>query len=138
MKKYFSFLLKFIFAVIINTIITVNLFAKTEYDIKNQIRDVIKKAAEYFDKNLSVNGGYVWVYKKDLSRRWGEMEAYPSMVWVQGPGTVEMGHLFLDAYEITQDEYYYNLAKKSAFALIQGQLKCGGWNYMIDFAGEKS
>jgi len=138
MKKYFSFSLKIVAAVIINTIITVNLFAQTEYDIKNQIRNVIKKAAEYFDKNISVNGGYVWIYKQDLSRRWGEMEAYPSMVWVQGPGTVEMGHLFLDAYEITRDEYYYNLAKKSAYALTKGQLKCSGWNYMIDFAGEKS
>lgn len=102
-------------------------------DIKYAIYNSIK----YLDENISVNGGYVWYYKTDLSRRWGELEAYPSMIWVQG-GTVDMGNLFLDAYEVTKDEYYYNLAKRTALALIKGQLDCGGWNYFIDFAGEES
>lgn len=138
MKKNLFFDLKFFFTVIVYTITIATSSAQINQNIESQIKDVIRKATEYFDKNLSVNGGYVWTYKQDLSRRWGEMEAYPSMVWVQGPGTVEMGHLFLNAYETTKDEYYYNLAKKSAEALIKGQLKCGGWNYMIDFAGEES
>ena len=90
------------------------------------------------DEKVSVNGGYVWYYKQDLSRRWGEMEAFPSMAWIQGPGIVSMGNLFLEIYRVTKDEYYYKLACKSIDALIKGQMKCGGWNYMIDFAGEQS
>jgi PelA/Pel-15E family pectate lyase len=87
---------------------------------------------------VSTNGGYLWNYLPDLSRRWGEMEAYKTMIWIQHPGTVSMGHLFLDAYKITGDEYYYQAAQKAAAALIWGQHHEGGWNYMIDFAGDKS
>ena len=47
-----------------------------------------------------------------MSRRWGEIEAKPSMIWVQPPGTATMGHLFLDAYHATGDEYYYQAAEK--------------------------
>jgi hypothetical protein len=32
-----------------------------------------------------------------------------------------MGHLFLDAYRATGDEYYYQAAEKTASALIWGQ-----------------
>lgn len=110
----------------------------SDHQIINEIKKTIYYSVKYLDENISVEGGYVWYYKKDLTRRWGELEAYPSMIWVQGAGTVAMGHLFLDAYESTKDEYYYELAKKSAHALIKGQLDCGGWNYLIDFAGEKS
>lgn len=105
---------------------------------KQNILDCIKTATEFFDENLSVNGGYVWTYSLDRQRRWGEMEAYPSMIWIQGPGTVAMGNCFLDIYSATKDEYYYLLAIKSGDALIKGQLECGGWNYFIDFAGQES
>jgi len=70
-----------------------------------------------------------------MSRRWGEMEARPSMVWVQPPGTATMGHLFLDAFHATHDPIYYRAAAAAADALIRGQHRSGGWNYLIDFAG---
>ncbi|MDD5011506.1 MAG: pectate lyase [Phycisphaerae bacterium] len=98
----------------------------------------MKKAAKYMVEQVSTNGGYVWYYTPDLSRSWGEMEAYKTMIWVQPPGTPTMGQLFLDAYEATGDEYYYRAAQKAAQALMNGQLDCGGWHYIIDFAGEKS
>src|SRR5690606_4768057 len=82
--------------------------------------------------------GYVGIYMEDLSRRWGELEAYETMIWVQDPGTIDMGHLFMDAYNLTGNEYYYQAAKKAADAIIYGQHHTGGWNYMIDFAGEAS
>jgi PelA/Pel-15E family pectate lyase len=49
-----------------------------------------------------------------------------------------MGDIFLDAYHATGNEYYYAAAEKAAAALIWGQQKEGGWNYMIDFAGDRS
>ena len=103
-----------------------------------EVQQAMLKATRYMVEEVSTNGGYVWYYTPDLSRRWGEMEAYPSMVWVQDAGTVNMGYLFLDAYQATHEEYYYQAAEKAANALIWGQSKEGGWNYMIDFAGDRS
>jgi PelA/Pel-15E family pectate lyase len=83
-------------------------------------------------------GGYVWNYLPDQSRRWGEMEARDTMIWIQPPGTPTMGHLYLDAYHATRDAFYYAAAEQVAGALIRGQHPSGGWNYMVDFAGEPS
>jgi len=112
--------------------------AQSKKNLSEEIKSAILKATKYFDEKVSVEGGYVWHYSPDLSRRWGELEANSTMAWVQGAGTVAMGNTFLDIYEATQDEYFYSLAEKSAFALIKGQLACGGWNYVIDYAGEES
>ncbi|MCK4854083.1 MAG: pectate lyase [Bacteroidales bacterium] len=95
-------------------------------------------ATRYMVEEISTDGGYLWYYLPDLSRQWGEMEAYESMIWLQHPGTVSMGHTFLDAYHATGDEYYYSAAEKGASAIVRGQRPEGGWNYMIDFAGEES
>ncbi|HOO98222.1 MAG TPA: pectate lyase [Bacteroidales bacterium] len=107
-------------------------------DLKNEVNQTMMKATRYMVETVSTNGGYVWFYLPDFSRRWGEMEAFKTMIWVQSPGTVSMGHLFLDAYRTTGDEYYYQAAEKTAAALIWGQSPEGGWNYMIDFAGDRS
>lgn len=96
------------------------------------------KATQYMVEKVSTNGGYVWYYTPDLSRRWGEMEAWKTMIWMQHPGTISMGHLFLDAFRATGNEYYYQSAQKAANAIIWGQSHEGGWNYMIDFAGDRS
>src|SRR5690606_32755413 len=74
----------------------------------------------------------------DMSRRWGEVEAFETMIWTQSPGTNSMAHTFLDAYKLTGDEYYYKAAEKAAYALIWGQSVNGGWNYVVDFAGDRS
>jgi hypothetical protein len=105
---------------------------------RRQVLDTMKRATRFMVEKVSTGGGYVWSYLPDLSRRWGEMEARPTMIWIQPPGTPTMGHLFLDAYHATGDEYYYRAAAKTADALIRGQLPCGGWNYVVDFAGERS
>ena len=101
-----------------------------------QTLDTMKRATRFVVERVAVKGGYVWSYLPDLSRRWGEMEATPQMVWVQPPGTGTMGHLFLDAYHATGDDYYYGAATQAAEALIAGQTPEGGWHYFIDFAGE--
>jgi len=103
-----------------------------------EILSTMKRASHFMVDTASVKGGYVWSYLPDMSRRWGEMEAYPTMVWVQPPGTGTMGHLFLDAYHATGDEYYYQAAEKAAAALIAGQQPSGGWHYFIDFGGKTS
>ena len=97
----------------------------------------MKRAATFMTQEVAVGGGYVWNVLPDFSRRWGELEASPTMIWVQPPGTATMGHLFMDAYHATNDEFYYEAAKSAADALVRGQHPAGGWNYVIDTAGEE-
>lgn len=98
----------------------------------------MKRATTFMMDKVAYKGGYVWSYLPDMSRRWGEMEAKPTMIWIQPPGTPSMGHLYLDAYHATQDESYYRAASQVADALVAGQHPSGGWNYIVDFAGEAS
>lgn len=112
--------------------------APAQAQTRTEIERTMRRATEYMVERVSTDGGYVWSTLPDGSRRWGEIEAYPSMIWVQPPGTGTMGHLFLDAYHATGDDYYYRAAERVARALIRGQHRSGGWNYFIDFAGEAS
>lgn len=102
------------------------------------VRETMRRATRFMTETVSTEGGYVWSYLPDFSRRWGEMEAYPSMIWTQGPGTPEMGQIFLDAWRATGEELYYDAAVSAGDALIRGQHPSGGWNYIIDTAGEES
>lgn len=114
----------------------INIQAK-EAKEKGKVRDAMKKATEYLYNNVANNGGFVWTYSEDLTERWGELEAYPSMVWIE-KSTCDVGNLMIDAYHATQDEYYYERAMETARVLIRGQLPCGGWNYKFDLAGPAS
>jgi len=97
----------------------------------------MKRATAFMTDEVAVGGGYVWNVLPDFSRRWGELEASPTMIWVQPPGTATVGHAYLDAYHATGDEQFYDAAKSAADALIAGQHPRGGWNYVIDTAGEE-
>jgi len=109
-----------------------------EVPSRDEALAAMKRATTFMVEKAAYNGGYVWSYLPDFSRRWGEMEAFPTMIWVQPPGTATMGHLFLDAYHATGDAYYYEAAVKAAKALIAIQHPAGGWNYIGDMAGEAS
>ncbi len=106
--------------------------------LQDQVRNVMKRASRFMTGTVSYQGGYLWYYLPDFSRRWGEMEATATMAWVQPPGTASMGHLYLDAFHATGDGFYYRAAEQVAGALIRGQHPSGGWNYMFDLAGEAS
>lgn len=107
-------------------------------DLVADAKQSMLNATKYMVEKVSTNGGYVWQYLSDFSRRWGELEAYKTQIWIQGNGTVRMGIVFLDSYYATGNEYYYRAAEKAAEALIWGQLPSGGWNYVVDFAGDRS
>jgi PelA/Pel-15E family pectate lyase len=105
---------------------------------RTQVVAAMKRATTFMVEKVANKGGYVWSYLPDMTRRWGEMEATPTMIWIQPPGTPSMGHLFLDAYHATADDYYYRAAEQVASALMFAQHPSGGWNYIADFAGEAS
>jgi len=101
-------------------------------------RQAMRRATRFMTEKAATNGGYVWSYLSDFSRRWGEMEAWPGMIWTQAPGTPEMGQIFLDAWRATGEVQYLDAAVAAGDALIKGQHPSGGWNYVIDFDGEAS
>jgi hypothetical protein len=105
---------------------------------KNEVESTMRRATQFMVDKVAYRGGYLWNYLPDMSRRWGEMEARETMIWLQPPGTSSMGHVFLDAYHATGDEYYYRAAEQVGAALIWGQHPSGGWNYVVDFAGDRS
>lgn len=112
--------------------------SQAESSSPEQVLHTMKTATRFMLDKVSDRGGFVWSYLPDFSRRWGELEAKPGMIWIQPPGTASMGHLMLDAYHATSDEFYYAAATKIAGAIIYAQHDSGGWNYVADFGGERS
>ena len=107
-------------------------------ELRRDARDAMKRAARFMRERAAYRGGYVWSYAQDFQRRWGEMEAYPTMIWIQPPGTATVGHLYLDCFHATRDEFYHQAAMEVAEGLIAAQHPAGGWTYLHDFAGEES
>ncbi len=94
----------------------------------------LKKAVDFFQNEVSCEGGYLWRYSDDFARREGEGKASPTTVWVQPPGTPSVGMAILAAYEATGDKYYLEAARRTGMCLVRGQLESGGWDYRIEFA----
>src|SRR5262245_36491738 len=98
------------------------LHAQAEQDLPAQSRAALAKATGYI-RSISAEGGYLWRYAADMSRRAGENVATPTQVWVQPPGTPAAGMVFLRAYEVTHDARYLADARGVADALARGQLE---------------
>lgn len=92
----------------------------------------MKKSAQFMIEKVAYHGGYVWAVSEDFSRRYGEVPARQTQIWVQD-GTPLVGMTLLDAYDATKDPLYLDGARKAADALIFGQHPLGGWHYVIDF-----
>jgi len=93
----------------------------------------LRKAAVYFRESVSTEGGYLWRYSEDLSRREGEGLADDKTVWLQPPGTPAVGMAFLQAYWDTGESCYLDAAVAAGDCLVRGQLRSGGWDNHITF-----
>jgi hypothetical protein len=107
--------------------------AAEEADLGTSARLALRKAVEFFRAEVAVNGTYLWQYSADLSKREGEGKATKTQGWIQPPGTPSVGIALLEAFHATGDPYYLEAARETAHGLIQGQLKSGGWTYLIEF-----
>lgn len=101
--------------------------------LRNQTAQGLRRAVEFFRKEVAVHGTYLWQYSEDLSKREGEGVASATRGWVQPPGTPSVGNAFVTAHEATGDGYYLEAARETAHGLIRGQLKSGGWTYFVEF-----
>nr|ABX10635.1 secreted pectate lyase family protein [uncultured planctomycete 3FN] len=98
-----------------------------------QAARALRKSVDFFEKQVSAEGGYLWQYSRDLDRREGEGRADARTAWVQPPGTPTVGMTLLRLYQLTEDPHYLKSARRTAGALIAGQLRSGGWDYRIVF-----
>jgi hypothetical protein len=104
-----------------------------EPPLRDQASKALRRAVEFFRKEVATEGGYLWRYSDDLKLREGEGKATATQVWVQPPGTPAVGLALLAAYEGTGENDYREAAREAAAALIKGQLRSGGWTYSIEF-----
>ena len=99
----------------------------------NKAQSALRNAVRFFDQRVSIEGAYLWRYSSDLAKREGEGVASATTAWVQPPGTPSVGMALLEAYELTGDSQMLNAARRTAYALVRGQLQSGGWDYRIEF-----
>ena len=85
----------------------------------------MRKAAEFYWKKVSTQGGYHYYYAEDLSYGRSEHGEGPTQIEVQREATPIVGLTYLRAWEITGDRFYLEAARAAAEALIQGQ-HCSG------------
>jgi hypothetical protein len=99
---------------------------------RDEIETTMKKATRFMADQVAYRGGYVWTVTEDLTRRYGEIPARPTQIWVQ-QATPAVGMTMLAAYEKTADPEYLEVARRAADALVFGQHHLGGWHYFVDF-----
>ena len=93
----------------------------------------LDRAVAFFRGKVAVQGGYVWRYSADLSKREGEGKVGPTTAWVQPPGTPFVGEALVELYEISGKQLHLETARETAMALVRGQLRSGGWSANIEF-----
>jgi hypothetical protein len=100
--------------------------------LREEAAEAMRRAAAYHDTHVAVEGGYVWAYAADLSKREGEGEVGATTVWVQPPGTPAVGLMYLRCYEATSERYYLDLALAAGRVLLRGQMQSGGWGARVE------
>lgn len=98
-----------------------------------EVEQALERAVTYFSESVAVEGGYVYFYSPDLSRRLGEGAARETEIWVQPPGTPTVGEALLEAWLATGDPGFRDAALAAGKALVYGQLESGGWRNSIEF-----
>ena len=102
--------------------------------LRRQAADALQRATDFFTGHVATEGGYLWLYGEDLSKREGEGRASDTQVWVQPPGTPSVGMALLAVYHDSKAPRYLEAAKQAGYCLVRGQLRSGGWDYHVDFS----
>lgn len=102
-------------------------------NLRANVLQAMKMSTDFMTSRVAVHGGYVYKVTLDLTHRKGEGNATATEIWVQPPGTPEVGGAFLDAWDATGDNQFLEAASACADALIFGQMESGGWSDRVDF-----
>jgi PelA/Pel-15E family pectate lyase len=106
-------------------------------DLRAAAAGALRRGVEFFQSEVAVEGTYLWRYSEDLTRREGEGIATAAQGWVQPPGTPAVGLAVLAAWEATTNAWFLDVARETAYGLIRGQLRSGGWAHSIDLNPEQ-
>ena len=102
-------------------------------DLREDAEKALRKAVTFYSTKVTSHGGYVYRYSEDLTRSEGENKTSRTTAWLEPPGTPAVGLAYLEAHAATDDRFYLDAAVKTARALVQGQLRSGGWAHLIEF-----
>ena len=102
-------------------------------ELTAEVQAGLSKAVKFFRTQVAVEGGCLWRYRADLERGEGERQAGKRTVWIQPPGTPSVGLAYLEVFRLTGDRAYLDAARETANGLARGQLRSGGWDYLIEF-----
>jgi len=97
------------------------------------VRATLEKAVGFYSQRVSTGGGYHFSYASDLSYGRSEQAEGLTQASVQRDGTPRVGMAYLEAWRATGDADYLEAARRTAGALVSGQLWTGGWGYIIEF-----
>ncbi len=100
---------------------------------RDQVMGSLRKAAAFYNEQVSRTGAYHFAYTEDLGYGRSEASDSPTRPEVQREGTPSAGDAFLLAWDATGDRYYLEAARRVAHAYAAGQLCSGGWDYTIEF-----
>ncbi|MGB0581389.1 MAG: pectic acid lyase, partial [Limisphaerales bacterium] len=88
---------------------------------------ILRKVISFHRQNIGYQGAYLWTYAADLTAQEGEGKANKTSGWTQPPGTPTVGEAYLRAWRLSGEKACLDAALECARALVNAQLKSGGW-----------
>lgn len=125
------------FMVVFMAILMASPTASGQTPDRDSVTDSLQRAVTFFRQHASAGGGYVFQLSADLQKREGEGKVDTMTAWIEPPATPAVGMAYLAAYRLCEDPILLEAARETADALVQGQLRSGGWGEKIDFAPKK-
>lgn len=105
--------------------------------LKSEALAAAKQATSFLTDHVSTEGGYLWSYSVDLSKREGEGVVETQTVWVQPPGTPAVGEAFVRLWNATHDRQFLDAAFAAAKVLGRGQMRSGGWQGSVELESDR-
>ena len=101
---------------------------------RSAIVEAMKKAALFFEHELSVEGGYASSWDEATGRGFSEHRDGYAVISIQPHGTTTVGLAMLRAFVETGEALFLDGAEGAVSALVESQLASGGWE--ADFVFE--
>lgn len=99
---------------------------------KNEAAAALQKVVKFYRSHVGYQGAYLWKYSSDLNHHEGEEVATRTSGWTQPPGTPAVGEAYLNAWRLSGHQGCLDAAIETADALVNSQLKSGGWSSGFD------
>lgn len=99
-----------------------------------EARAELRRIVQFYRTEVGYRGAYLWRYSADLRHQEGEGIALKTGGWTQPPGAPSVGEAYLQCWRLTEDRQFLDAAVEVAHALVESQLKSGGWSSHFDLS----